>query len=82
MQVIDLSNESAIQLLYDVASFFKDDKELYNLCLNRIKFLLEREIGKIVVLNIEELKEMESSKEILDRWETDAKKRGIIFKKE
>lgn len=68
MQTLDLSNESGIRLLYDVAKFFKDDKELYSLCLNRIKLLLEREIGKVIAIDVRNL---------IKDWENEAIRRGV-----
>ena len=81
MQELDLSNEKTIVYLFKIAKFFKDDKELYNLCLNRIKSLLKKELGKVILVNTRESSQ-NFKEDPIGIWEKESLKMGIVFDKE
>ncbi len=63
MQLIDLSNSEQVRKLLDMGQFFYDkDPEITNFCLEKIRALMEKEIGRVMVIDISEVRSEEWTK--------------------
>ena len=64
-----------------LVDMMKPFQVLYNICLNQLYKLLEKEIGNVVSINVRRVPKLKdaSDQDALDMWEFEAKERGIIF---
>jgi len=64
-----------------LVDLMKPFQVLYNICMNQLYRLLEKEIGNVVSVNIRRVPRLKDGddQDALDVWEMDARERGIIF---
>jgi hypothetical protein len=75
--VHELKNTEAKSLV----DLMKPFQTLYNICMNQLYKLLEKEIGNVASVNIRRVPRLKDGDEqdSLDIWEMEARERGIIF---
>lgn len=64
-----------------LVDLMKPYQTLYNICMNQLYELLDKEIGNVASVNIRRIPRTKDgdSNDAIDQWEQDAKERGIIF---
>jgi hypothetical protein len=64
-----------------LVDLMKPFQTLYNICMNQLYKLLEKEIGNVASVNIRRVPRLKDGDEqdALDIWEMEARERGIIF---
>ena len=64
-----------------LVDLMKPFQTLYNICMNQLYKLLEKEIGNVASVNIRRVPRLKDGDEqdALDVWEMEARERGIIF---
>jgi hypothetical protein len=64
-----------------VVDLMKPFQVIYNICLNQLFKLLEKEIGNVASINIRRVPKLKDGddQDALDMWEMEARERGIIF---
>lgn len=75
--VYEVKNTEAKSLL----DLMKPFQVLYNVCMNQLYRLLEKEIGNVASISIRRVPRLKDGddQDALDVWEMDARERGIIF---
>jgi len=73
----ELKNTEARSLV----DLMKPFQVLYNICMNQLYRLLEKEIGNVASINIRRVPKLKDGddQDALDVWEMEARERGIIF---
>jgi hypothetical protein len=64
-----------------LVDLMKPFQVLYNICMNQLYLLLEKEIGNVASVNIRRIPKLKDGddQDALDIWEMEARQRGIIF---
>ena len=64
-----------------LVDLMKPFQTLYNICMNQLYKLLEKEIGNVASVNIRRVPRLKDGddQDSLDMWEMEARERGIIF---
>ena len=64
-----------------LVDLMKPFQTLYNICMNQLYKLLEKEIGNVASVNIRRVPRLKDGddQDALDMWEMEARERGIIF---
>jgi hypothetical protein len=64
-----------------LVDLMKPFQVLYNICMNQLYRLLEKEIGNVASINIRRIPKLKDGddNDALDVWEMEARERGIIF---
>lgn len=64
-----------------LVDLMKPFQVLYNICMNQLYKLLEKEIGNVASVNIRRIPKLKDGddQDALDVWELEARERGIIF---
>jgi hypothetical protein len=64
-----------------LVDMMKPFQTLYNICMNQLYKLLEKEIGNVASVNIRRVPRLKDGddQDSLDMWEMEARERGIIF---
>ena len=64
-----------------VVDMMKPFQVIYNICMNQLYRLLEKEIGNVASINIRRIPKVKDGDEqdALDIWEMEARERGVIF---
>lgn len=64
-----------------LVDLMKPYQVLYNICMNQLYELLDKEIGNVASVNIRRIPRTKDgdANDAIDQWEQDAKERGIIF---
>lgn len=75
--VHEIKNTEAKSLV----DLMKPFQVLYNICMNQLYRLLEKEIGNVASVNIRRIPKLKDGddQDALDIWEMEARERGIIF---
>jgi len=75
--VFEIKNTEAKSLV----DLMKPFQVLYNICMNQLYRLLEKEIGNVAAINIRRIPKLKDGddQDALDVWEMEARERGIIF---
>ena len=73
----EVKNTEAISLV----DMMKPFQTIYNVCMNQLFRILEKEIGNVASINIRRVPKLKDGDEqdALDVWELEARERGIIF---
>lgn len=64
-----------------LVDLMKPYQVLYNICMNQLYELLDKEIGNVASVNVRRIPRTKDgdANDAIDQWEQDAKERGIIF---
>ena len=75
--VFEIKNTEAKSLV----DLMKPFQVSYNICMNQLYRLLEKEIGNVAAINIRRIPKLKDGddQDALDVWEMEARERGIIF---
>jgi hypothetical protein len=75
--VYEIKNTEARSLV----DLMKPFQILYNICLNQLYTLLEKEIGNVASVNIRRIPKVKDGddQDAIDIWEMDARQKGVIF---
>ena len=73
----EIKNTEAMSLV----DLMKPFQVLYNVCMNQLYRLLEKEIGNVASINIRRIPKLKDGddQDALDVWEMEARERGVIF---
>jgi hypothetical protein len=79
--IIGLIHESKNTEPKSLVDLMKPYQTLYNICMNQLFELLEKEIGNVASINIRRIPRPKDgdANDAIDVWEDEAKRRGIIF---
>ncbi len=75
--IFEIKNTEARSLL----DMMKPFQVLYNICMNQLYELLEKEIGNVVAINVRRIPKLKDGddQDALDVWELEARRRGVVF---
>jgi hypothetical protein len=64
-----------------VLDMMKPFQVLYNICMNQLYKLLEKEIGNVASINVRRIPKLKDGddQDALDVWEMEARERGVVF---
>lgn len=64
-----------------MVDLMKPYQVLYNICLNQLYRLLEKEIGNVASINVRRIPKLKDGddQDALDVWEAEARERGVVF---
>lgn len=73
----EIKNTEAVSLI----DMMKPFQTIYNVCMNQLFELLEKEVGKVQLMSIRHIPIPKDgdAQDALDIWEAEARKRGVVF---
>lgn len=81
LPIIGMLHEIKNTELRSLVDMMKPFQVLYNICMNQLYELLQKEIGNVASINIRRIPKIKDGddQDALDMWEAEARERGIVF---
>lgn len=79
--IIGLIHEGKNTVAKSLVDLMKPYQVIYNICMNQLYELLEKEIGNVAAINVRRIPRPKDgdANDAIDVWEDEARRRGIIF---